>query len=123
MKRRIHSGRHRPGDVLLTIRLLPENVVGSDDRGGETGNAGLDTKGLEVFGKQLEDKALRRRRRAQAEQGHRQKEHETAHKVWLNRGKLPVIVRDLGEKPLSPIFTLGMPRNPCVIFILQKEIS
>ena len=92
MKRGFWPGRDQSVDILKPEGLLPDDVVGADDRGGQTGDAGLNAERFEIIGESAEDQILCMRRRADSEQhANRDDYSESAHMCWSGRGLLAII--------------------------------
>ena len=70
--------------VLQAEGLLPEDVVGADDRGREAGNARLNAQRFDVVAETSEDQVLGRQRHPDEQgQGDRQNEQGTGY--WTSR--------------------------------------
>ena len=84
MERGVGSGGREPFDILIAERVLPENVVAADNRGGHAWNARLGPQRFDVIGEPAENQVVDRvvgrgGRGGQQEYGDDQSRNEMAH--------------------------------------------
>lgn len=80
MERRVGSGSDGALHVLLSERVLPQNLVRPDNRNGQARNACLDPQLFKVVSKGVEDKVLAvHRLRSQERNDNRHAQEATSH--------------------------------------------